>query len=111
MIDVYKILKRIEERPSMYLVSPSITNLKVFLNGYYCARSDIGSLPMEGEHDFEEFQNWIQKKFRICSSQSWAKIILFYSIDERDALDKFFKLFEEFQHRNGYLESAKNLDG
>jgi len=49
--------------------------------------------------DFDNFQEWIQRRFDIQSCQSWAKIILFYSHDERGALEKFFELFEEFKHR------------
>jgi hypothetical protein len=50
----------------------------------------------EQEKKFTEFQGWIQQKFKISSSQSWDKVILFYSEDERTALLRFFELFEEF---------------
>jgi hypothetical protein len=39
------------------------------------------------EQDFEEFQDWIEKRFNQPSTQSWTKIILFFSEDESDALD------------------------
>lgn len=52
-------------------------------------------LPLQQENPLDGFQDWIQKKFNIDSSQSWANIILFFSQDERDALD-IFQLFEEF---------------
>jgi hypothetical protein len=48
------------------------------------------------ELKFAGFPDWIQKRFGIDSTQSWSKIIIFYSEDERAALDKFFELWDEF---------------
>ncbi|MCC3439960.1 hypothetical protein [Microcoleus sp. PH2017_05_CCC_O_A] len=42
------------------------------------------------------FQEWIQERYQITSTHGWDSIILFFSADEKDALDKFFKLLEEF---------------
>ena len=108
MIELYDLLQRIKERPAMYLGSRSITCLNAFLNGYLGARHDMGVPRTQQEIEFEEFQEWIRKKFRITSSQSWAKIILFYSADEREALDKFFDLFEKFliQEKSAVKQSA-----
>ena len=41
----------------------------------------------------------------ITSSQSWDKIILFFSQDEHKALEQFFELFDEFSRteRNGAM--------
>jgi hypothetical protein len=100
MADIYEILQRIKARPSMYLGSPSILNLKSFLIGYWYARSELKISRTEQEQDFENFQDWIQEKFNVESTQSWAKIILFYSQDEREALNNFFKWLEEFQNRD-----------
>jgi hypothetical protein len=50
----------------------------------------------EQEKQFSKFQTWIQQKFNIPSSQSWDKVILFFSQDEHTALEQFFKVFNEF---------------
>jgi hypothetical protein len=100
MADIYETLQRIKARPSMYLGSPSILNLKSFLNGYLYARAELKKSLTEQEQDLEIFQDWIQQNFSVESSQSWAKIILFYSEDEREALNNFFKWLEEFQNRD-----------
>lgn len=79
----------------MYLGRPSINNLQSFLAGYSLARQELNLSDID-EEDFGEFQAWIQRKFDISSSQSWDKIILFFSEDENSALITFFRLFDEF---------------
>jgi hypothetical protein len=48
------------------------------------------------EQEFQAFQPWLQEKFGIKTSQSWSQIILFHAVDERDAFERFFSLWEEF---------------
>lgn len=91
-------LQSIKQRPGMYLGKCSITRLHSFLIGYMGARQDLGLPTTEQETEFDKFQEWVQERFDIKSSHSWNDIILFYSADERDALNKFFELFEEFNH-------------
>jgi hypothetical protein len=97
MTDIYELMDRIKSRPGMYLGKPHISRFKAFLDGYIGARNDLGFSLKEQEQTLNNFQQWIQKRFKITSSHSWADIILFYSLDERDALDKFFELFEKFK--------------
>ncbi|WP_375509372.1 hypothetical protein [uncultured Nostoc sp.] len=102
--DIYnEILNSIKKRPGMYLGTNSITRLDMLLRGYSLARKEVGVPPTEPEREFEGFQSWIEEKYRINSGQSWSKIILFYSIDEYEALQKFFELFEEYLNRNKSL--------
>lgn len=95
MDNLSEIVKKIKHKPSVYLGKPSISGLQAFLSGYKVAQYQLG-LPLQQENPLDGFQDWIQKKFNIDSSQSWANIILFFYQDERDALDIFFQLFEEF---------------
>ncbi len=96
MDNLYELLQKIKQKPSVYLGNPSILCLRAFLSGYNVAQYQLG-LPLGEKDALDGFQEWIQKKFRIESSQSWANIILFFSQDERDALDNFFELLEEFR--------------
>jgi hypothetical protein len=105
MQDLYTLIKKIKKAPSMYLGQHSIICLQAFLSGYSVAKHELGGQPTEQDRDFMEFPEWIRKRFNIQTSQSWASIILFYSEDERKALDKFFQLFEEFLSRNDSLET------
>jgi hypothetical protein len=61
---------------------------------------EVGLTPSEEEKEFVGFQSWVQEKYGITTNQLWSKIILFYSIDEQEALLKFFELFEEYQIEN-----------
>ncbi|MFB2880402.1 hypothetical protein [Floridanema aerugineum] len=93
---LYEMLQEIKKRPGMYLGKRSISRLRSFLDGYMGAREDLGLPQTEQEKEFNGFQEWIQERFNITSSHGWDSIILFYSADERDALEKFFELFEKF---------------
>ena len=104
MLDLYDIIRKIEKRPAMYLGQPSITHLQSFLAGYFFARHQLGEVETEQEKHFANFDPWIQEKFKITSSQSWDKIILFFSQDERQALDLFFELFNEFARVDDNVE-------
>ncbi|BAY96449.1 hypothetical protein NIES37_03820 [Tolypothrix tenuis PCC 7101] len=100
---LYEMLEKIKQRPGMFLGKSSITRLRAFLDGYMSSREDLGLPPTQQEIEFNQFPDWIQTRFKITSAQGWDSIILFYSTDERDALNNFFELFEQF--RNG--ESAR----
>ncbi|MGI8502880.1 MAG: hypothetical protein ACR2LR_17355 [Hassallia sp.] len=103
--DVYnEILKGIKKRPGMYLGTSSITRLDMLLRGYSLSRREVGVPPTEPEREFEGFQLWVQEKYGIKTGQSWSKIIIFYSIDEHEALERFFELYEEYQNRNNRSE-------
>ncbi|KYC36235.1 hypothetical protein WA1_41650 [Scytonema hofmannii PCC 7110] len=98
--DFYELLGWIKKRPGMYLGTSSITRLDMYLRGYTLARREVGIAPTEQEREFEGFQSWLQERYKIKSNQSWAKIILFYSMDEHEALERFFELFEEYLNSN-----------
>lgn len=100
MSSLYEVIQRIKKRPYMYLGKCSISNLRAFLSGYILSRRELGMAQTEQEKEFGEFPAWLQKKFGINSTQSWDSIILFYCEDEREALERFFNLFEEFLNRN-----------
>jgi hypothetical protein len=96
MLDLYDLLNKIKQRSSLYLGKRSLSHLQVFLDGYTFARRQLGIPITEQERKFEEFQEWIEHRFNQADTQSWSRIILFYSEDESDALMRFFDLFEEF---------------
>ncbi|MUG93439.1 hypothetical protein F7734_13765 [Scytonema sp. UIC 10036] len=100
MLDLYDLIRNIQKRPAMYLGQPSISHLRTFLAGYFFARHQLGQPETDQEKHFSNFQTWIQQKYQIPSSQSWDKIILFFSPDEYKALEQFFQLFDEYSKPN-----------
>jgi len=107
MSEFYDLLQKIKQRPALYLGKRSLSYLQVFLDAYTFARREMGVKPTEQEQDFEEFQDWIEQRFKQIDTQSWSRIILFYTEDESDALKLFFELFEDFLQRNKSLECDK----
>ncbi len=96
MTKFYELLDRIQKKPGMYIGSPSISHLFMFLCGYQHARDLLETPFTQQEEEFAEFQPWLQKRFAVNTSASWDKIILFYSTDESHAFDIFFDLLQEF---------------
>ncbi|QLE58914.1 hypothetical protein [Nostoc sp. TCL26-01] len=112
MLDVkneylYHLLARIKQRPGMYIGQCSITRLNMLLIGYSQARMELGLPRTKQEENFDKFQEWIQNKYNSTVTQGWDSIILLNSTDEKDALYKFFHLFEQFLHQQ---ESTASLE-
>ncbi len=93
---LYDLLARIKQRPGMYLGKVSLTRLKMLLMGYSMSRGELGLQLTQQEKQFAQFQQWIQRKYQINSSQGWESIILSQVEDEKLAFDLFFELFEKF---------------
>lgn len=92
MASIVELIFSIKQRPAMYLGRNSISLLKAFLDGWYCHEPNtVADIEVMGD-----FQDWIARKYKIKTSHSWANILLFYSTDENDALQKFFEEFELF---------------
>lgn len=110
MISFYELIEKIKIRPALYLNKRSLTHLKTFIDGYTFALRQAHIPVSQEEEEFEEFQEWIEQKYNQYSTQHWSKIILFYSEDERDALDNFFELFTEFiKQKQQHLLRTENL--
>jgi hypothetical protein len=73
---LYQLLRDIKTRPGMFLGNVSITRLRSFLDSYRSARAGLGLPPTEQEKAFNEFQPWIQQRFKITSSQGWDRIAM-----------------------------------
>lgn len=95
-MEFYSLLQSIRQRPGLYIGYPSITNLFMFLSGYKFSRQAQGLTLTLEETEFQEFQPWLQKRFNVNTSASWARIILLYTIDEVHGFTVFFELLDEF---------------
>ena len=107
MDNLSELLKQIKNKPSVYLGKASISCLQAFLSGYNVAQYQLG-VPLKEESALDGFQEWIQERYKITSTDGWDSIILFFSADEKDALDKFFKLLEEFLNQAKIAEDKDN---
>ncbi len=108
MTDVFELLDQIQKKPGLYLGYPTVTGLYMFLNGYSYARQDQGLPLTQQEKSFEQFQGWIQQRFQIKATVSWAKIILLHTADERSGFERFFDLLAQFRQEEPTSTSSKN---
>ncbi|MBD2202391.1 hypothetical protein H6G33_36165 [Calothrix sp. FACHB-1219] len=107
---LYEMLDKIKQKPGIFLGKYSITRLRAFLDGYMSSREDLGLPPTQQEIEFNQFPDWIQTRFKITSAHGWDSIILFYSEDEREALNNFFELFEQFRNGENATREAINQE-
>jgi hypothetical protein len=97
MSTVIDLIERIKSRPTMYIGERSVDCLRAFLDGWLMARD-----PNRQDSEFMlGFQEWIQRRYRVETSQSWARIIAFYSPDQPAALDQALNLLTEYSSIGG----------
>lgn len=105
MSGMFEILEKIRTRPGMYIGRASVSDLFMFLVGYKTARRELGIELSESEKDFaEHFHDWVQQRFNVRTNNSWAKIILLFTRDEKDGFDCFYKLLDEFKQQDQSLD-------
>jgi hypothetical protein len=105
---LFEILDKIKARPGLYIGRPSVSDLFMFLVGYKTARRELGIEPNQEEVRFyQEFHQFVEKKYNLHSSNAWAKIIMLYCPDEKQGFERFFQLLEEFQQE----QQTVNSDG
>jgi hypothetical protein len=107
MTNLYDLLQKIQAKPGMYIGSPNINDLLMFLCGYQHACEEMGLPETEQEIEFAQFQPWLQARFGVNTSASWARIILLYSSDEADAFNNFFELLAEFRNQKPEAENMQ----
>ncbi|MDY7005159.1 MAG: hypothetical protein SWX82_14775 [Cyanobacteriota bacterium] len=107
MLNFSDLLPEIKKRPTLYLSRYSIFDFQSFYYGYDLARNQLGLPRSEKDQQFEEFLLWLRERYKIETTQSWANLILFHSVDERDALERFFDLWEEF--KLGLIKQGKGI--
>ncbi|MFB2918943.1 MULTISPECIES: hypothetical protein [Aerosakkonema] len=105
MSGMFEILEKIRFKPGMYIGRASVSDLFMFLVGYKTARRELRIELSAEEMEFaEHFHDWVQQRYKVKTSNSWANIILLFTRDEKDAFEQFFKLLDEFKQRNKSLD-------
>ncbi|MBQ2675973.1 MAG: hypothetical protein IJF54_01040 [Clostridia bacterium] len=94
---IKRLLDDMRNRPVVYFGCKSLDSLATFLSGYMCRVHETTSDSGEALPGFQEF---VQEKYGIQSSQHWSQIIRFFSATEESAFDEFFKLLDEYYTDN-----------
>lgn len=90
---IFELLQEIRKRPNLYLGKASLELLDAFIGGcsFYCYKAN-GYYP----DFFSGFQKFVQKRYKIQTTQGWWSIIRFFSYTDEEAFNKFFDLLDEF---------------
>ena len=97
MNEILDLLKLLKQNYLMFIGAKSLNRLAMFISGYaYCIYKNEGRELCF----FREFQEYIQNKYNIQTSQNWSRIICFFSRTDEEAFDKFYKLLDEFLKNN-----------
>lgn len=96
MEKIYEILEQMKKRPAMYLGKKSIILLEAFINGYLDREKEIDNNYIPS---FSYFANYVKEYYDNQISNSWAKIILFYSADDEEAFDIFYNILDDFKEK------------
>jgi hypothetical protein len=107
MASLYDLLNKIHQKPGIYIGVPSVSGLHLFLCGYAFSCQEQGLAITAEEQTFAQFQPWIQQRFNIAASVSWAKIILLHSADKRARFELFFELWAEFVDQKQQITTNK----
>jgi len=94
MNPILELLREMRGRLPMYLGSNSLTKLASFLRGFEYALEKLGPAPED--HFLAAFQDAVQTRYAVKVSRSWEDILLFQSSDENEAIDLFWRLFDDF---------------
>lgn len=87
------ILKKIKERPAMYIYECNLESLYAFMNGYMYRIFQNDDIVPEFYPGYQEF---IEDKYNVTTGQHWTKILDFFSENKKEALNKFFQHLEEY---------------
>jgi hypothetical protein len=99
MSPIAELLMQMRPRPALYIGGESVVKLAAFLRGYSYALDQHCSM---NTHEFlAGFRDWVANRFSVTISQSWENIIQFHSVDDKEAMQLFWKLLDEYlaQHK------------
>lgn len=92
-----EIIEKIRRKPALYLGRNTVSALSAFLDGWFLRDPES----VVDAKMLERYTDWIRCRFGIKENVSWDRLLLLIAIDEHDALNLFFKTFDDFlqEHR------------
>ncbi len=76
-----------------YIGGKSLMLLKAYIDGYGQRQYEID---INYKSILPDFHDYVKERFNVKSSQGWGHIIAFFSANDVEAFDNFYKYFEEF---------------
>ena len=78
----------------MYLGAESLTLLNAFISGYIAKEHELDK---DYKTTFFGFDEFVQKWFEMASNHGWFRTLIFFSGGERDALNLFYRMLDEYK--------------
>jgi hypothetical protein len=92
--NLYDSLDKMRERPAMYLGEKSITRMEAFIMGFYEGSND----EITENPPFHDFNDFVGKFYGKYTTAGWKNLILSdHYGNEKEALDRFFELLDEYR--------------
>lgn len=91
----HQIVRKIIERPEVYVGRPSLENIACYLNGYLDCAYENG---IELENDYNDFTTFVWERYDNYTF-AWYKLINLHNSSEAKAFETFKQLVNEFLSR------------
>ncbi len=91
----YKKLLQLSEKPQLFGVE-SIEDIRVFIIGISESLNLFGGKEDADYKDFQNFQNWIVKRYDAGESSNWVSLIRYNSIGNKDSINLFSNLLKNY---------------
>jgi hypothetical protein len=98
MSPIVDLLKLMRQRPANFIGRNSISRLAWFLRGYHQATEEFRVT--NDDQFLIDFGAWVRNRFNVTMSRSWEDIISFHSLNEDEAMQLFWELFDEYVAAN-----------
>lgn len=92
----------------MYVGTNSVAKLASFLRGYQYALEKQG-LGRDGDF-LAAFQEMAQSRYGVKTSKAWEDILLFQSSDDHEAMELFWRLYDDYCSRSQHRDTPENGD-
>ena len=103
MCPIITVLKKIEEKPQMFLGSEiNLKYLHFIIEGYIMSEEDNGKT--ESLMLFERFKNYFNGIYGHVSYFAWYDVLRQKHESEQEAFDKFFELFYDFLEKESAIQ-------
>jgi hypothetical protein len=99
MLDLYQAFDEIKKNP-VVLANSSIYSLDAYITAYDDFARSLEMPLTVRQKEFRLFVKWLRyEKYKKTTTKTvrWSSLVLYDSDNERDALNKFFELFDEFR--------------
>src|SRR5258708_22523861 len=106
MSHIIPLLNKMRNRLGMYVGTPSLLRLAMFLHGYELAAMQLAG--REPDPFLSDFRDWIHERYQ-TTTVPWEELIRRESTDDADAVRRFWELFDEFLARDATPPSANSL--